>query len=187
MHSMIECAIWYRFLLQLYYLLFYTYARYFVFYFNNTAFTWIYSEQYDLTPSNFSLAYLVFPTGCVVGSLLGGRLSDRAYKRKTFAARNNIEANANTKEPNFEMRLGIGMLGTCFIVWIGCLSVFGWCVQKKLHFAYGIACEFAGKYTITAFLVACGCHQYLTLIVELTTSQYVLQCCYGNNRNVFDQ
>lgn len=115
MHSMIECAIWYRFLLQLYYLLFYTYARYFVFYFNNTAFTWIYSEQYDLTPSNFSLAYLVFPTGCVVGSLLGGRLSDRAYKRKTFAARNNIEANANTKEPNFEMRLGIGMLGTCFL------------------------------------------------------------------------
>lgn len=116
-------------------------TRFFAHYFNLTAFTWIYTGQYNLDPSNVSLCYLVFPLGSIAGNVVGGRLSDRTYKRRLE------QAEAQDKETNYEMRLGYGTLATCYIIWLVCLSAFGWCIQKNVHFAYGIIFEFLGKYT----------------------------------------
>ncbi|KAL1932133.1 hypothetical protein VTP01DRAFT_9189 [Rhizomucor pusillus] len=109
---------------------------FFAHYFNLTAFTWIYTGQYNLDPGNVSLCYLVFPLGSITGNVVGGRLSDRTYKRRLE------QAEVQDKETNYEMRLGYGTLATCYIVWLVCLSAFGWCIQKNVHFAYGIIFEF---------------------------------------------
>lgn len=92
-----------------------------------------------MDPGKVSLCYLVFPLGSIAGNFVGGRLSDRTYKHKI------AKAQAQGKETNFEMRLGNGILSTCYIVWLVCLSAFGWCIQKNVHFAYGIVFEFLGK------------------------------------------
>lgn len=106
------------------------------------AYTWIYIKKYNLRPDIFSLCYLAVPVGNIVGNYLGGRLSDRTYSRRVS------QAEAQGKEPNFEMRLDGIMLGICFFVLLSGIATFGWCVQSHVHLAVGIVCQFFGRFRV---------------------------------------
>lgn len=85
------------------------------------------------------------------------------------------------------MRLGVIMLGISFIVWVACLSAFGWCVQENVHFAFGIVCEFVGKYYLLMILSDTNTRSKRLTIVYASDSEHMLQRCLGNNSHVFDQ
>jgi hypothetical protein len=112
---------------------------FFVLYLNNTNFTRSYTLQYGLSSGIVGICYLPAAAGSMIGGVLGGRMSDNTYNRKAS------KAQANGMEVYPEMRLGGAiMYGTILLQLFGFIA-YGWCLEKNVHFAYGLVCQFISR------------------------------------------
>ncbi|KAI8369847.1 major facilitator superfamily domain-containing protein [Choanephora cucurbitarum] len=112
---------------------------FFVLYLNNTTFTRAYTLQYGFNSGIVGLCYLPNAAGSMLGGILGGRLSDKTYNR-------NIErAKANNQPVVAEMRLGGLLFYSMVLLQLLSFVAYGWCIQKNVHFAFGLVCQFFSK------------------------------------------
>ncbi|KAG1459895.1 hypothetical protein G6F46_005739 [Rhizopus delemar] len=105
-------------------------------YLNSAVFTRVYTNQYGLDSGIVGVCYLPYAVGAMIGGNIGGRISDKVYNKRV--------AKAKEKEEDIypEMRLSGLVLGCASIIQLLSLVAYGWCVQKEVHFAYGLVCQF---------------------------------------------
>lgn len=72
----------------------------------------------------------------MLGGILGGRMSDKTYNRNVSTA------NANNLEIYPEMRLGGPIMYASILLQLCGFIAYGWCLEKNVHFAYGLVCQF---------------------------------------------
>ena len=102
----------------------------------NTTFSRTYNIQYGLSPSIVGLCYLSNALGCIIGAILGGRFSDGLYNKRVKKSKENSYP---------EMRLGGPVIyGATFIQLVSFVA-YGWCVQKNVHWAFGLVCQLFSK------------------------------------------
>ncbi|KAI8369630.1 major facilitator superfamily domain-containing protein [Radiomyces spectabilis] len=128
-------------------------SMFLVFYLVNTLFTRTYTIQYGMDSGTVGLCYLPMAAGAMSGSNIGGRISDRVYNRRVKQA--NGEAVP-------EMRISFVIIGICLFIQMAAFTAYGWCVQKNVHFAYGLVC---------LFFVALG-----LMVPLVTVSTYIVDC-----------
>lgn len=116
------------------------YNSFFVYYLLNSNFTRIYNNQYGFDSGTVGLFYLPLAGGFIIGSLVGGRYSDRLYMRRAAKLK---EIN---KSPYPELRIGGFLLYACMVVLLLAYIAFGWCVEKDVHYAFGLVCAGISKY-----------------------------------------
>jgi hypothetical protein len=75
----------------------------------------------------------------MVGGVFGGRVSDRLYSKRVTAAKENNE------ETNPEMRIGLAFFFATIILQLFGFVAYGWCIEKDVHFAYGLVCQLFSK------------------------------------------
>ncbi|KAJ8660379.1 hypothetical protein O0I10_003836 [Lichtheimia ornata] len=107
---------------------------FFVYYLLNSNFTRIYNNQYGFDSGTVGLFYLPLAGGFIIGSLVGGRYSDRLYMRRAAKLK---EIN---QSPYPELRIGGFLLYACMVVLLLAYIAFGWCVEKDVHYAFGLVC-----------------------------------------------
>ncbi|OAD66086.1 hypothetical protein PHYBLDRAFT_152885 [Phycomyces blakesleeanus NRRL 1555(-)] len=124
-----------------------------VFYLLNTNFTRTYTIQYNLNSGIVGICYLPLAFGAMIGGISGGRISDRLYNKRV------VQANG---ESTPEMRLGGPLFYIAIVLQMFAFTGYGWCVEKNLHFAYGLAFQFLVGVTImfpnvvlSAYMVDC--------------------------------
>lgn len=108
-----------------------------MFYFVNTTFTRTYTIQYGLDSGTVGLCYLPLAVGGMVGSQVGGRYADKTYNKRVAASNGNVYP---------EMRLSLELVGSAVFIQIVGFLMYGWCVQKNVHFAAGLVAQFICKY-----------------------------------------
>lgn len=101
-------------------------------------FSRIYTEQYKLDTGTVGLCYLPQAIGSIVGGNIGGRVSDRTYKKRIGGM------DKSTIFP--EMRINGPFLYSAFALHLFAQTAYGWCIQANVHFAVGLVCLFFGKY-----------------------------------------
>jgi hypothetical protein len=106
------------------------------FYLLNTTFTRTYTLQYGLSSGIVGICYFPQAVGAMLGGIYGGRYSDNLYRRRVAEA-------GGESWP--EMRLGSWLMWTSIVVEAAALIGYGWCVQKNVHFAWGLVCQFFRK------------------------------------------
>lgn len=82
----------------------------------------------------------------MIGGILGGKISDKTYNRSAS------KAQANNLEIYPEMRLGGSVIYGAILLQFCGFTAYGWCLQKNVHFAYGLVCQFFSKIDL------CGIH-----------------------------
>lgn len=112
--------------------------RFFIFYLLSTNFTRTYTIQYGFDSGQVGLYYLPNAIGNILGGLVGGRFSDRVYNKKA--------GKLPPEQPPFpELRIGGIILWGSLVIQFLALTAYGWCIQKNVHFAYGLIALFFGK------------------------------------------
>ncbi|KAG1459776.1 hypothetical protein G6F56_006090 [Rhizopus delemar] len=96
----------------------------------------VYTDQYGLGSGIVGLCYLPYAIGAMTGGNIGGRISDRVYNKRIEKAKE------NGQEIYPEMRLSGPTLVFSTIVQFLSITAYGWCVDKNVHFAYGLVCQF---------------------------------------------
>ncbi|KAI9257650.1 major facilitator superfamily domain-containing protein [Sporodiniella umbellata] len=109
---------------------------FFLQYLNSTEFTRIYTNQYKLDSGLVGLCYLPFAVGAMTGGSVGGRISDNTYNSRVAKAKERGE------DSYPEMRVSGLTLSSSSIIQFLAITAYGWCVQKDVHFGYGLACQF---------------------------------------------
>lgn len=114
--------------------------RFFVLYLNSTNFTRTYTLQYGFDSGIVGLCYLPSAAGSMIGGIVGGRMSDKIYNKRVAKAR------AAEQEIYPEMRLGGPLFYSSILLQLCGFIAYGWCVEKNVHFAYGLLCQFFSKF-----------------------------------------
>lgn len=112
--------------------------RFFIFYLLSTNFTRTYTIQYGFDSGQVGLYYLPNAIGNILGGLAGGRFSDRVYNGK-------VAKLPPGQSPFPELRIGGIVLWGSLVLQFLALTAYGWCIQKNVHFAYGLVALFFGK------------------------------------------
>lgn len=107
-----------------------------MFYFVNTTFTRTYTLQYGFDSGTVGLCYLPLACGGIVGSQIGGRIADSTYNKRMAAANGNVYP---------EMRLNLVLVGSAVFTQIVGFLLYGWSVQKNVHFSAGLVAQFICK------------------------------------------
>ncbi len=115
------------------------YNRFFVVYLNSTNFTRLYTLQYGLSSGIVGVCYLPSAIGSMIGGIVGGRMSDKIYNQRV------AKAKAEGQEIYPEMRLGGPLFYASIILQLFGFVAYGWCIEKNVHFAYGLVCQFFSK------------------------------------------
>lgn len=76
----------------------------------------------------------------MIGGIAGGRMSDKIYNKRVARAR------AAEQEIYPEMRLGGPLFYSSILLQLLGFTAYGWCIEKNVHFAYGLVCQFFSKY-----------------------------------------
>ncbi|CAO3679552.1 unnamed protein product [Rhizopus stolonifer] len=105
---------------------------FFALYLNNTILNRVYANQYGLSSGLVGLCYLPMALGAMIGGVLGGKISDKIYTR----------SKARVIEGYPEQRLSILMLGSMNFLQAASLIAYGWCIDKNVHMAYSLVCQF---------------------------------------------
>ncbi|TFK31058.1 major facilitator superfamily domain-containing protein, partial [Crucibulum laeve] len=114
------------------------------------------SSKYHYNPLKIGLVTLAYGLGCVAGSLLGGRWSDRELARlKT----------ANGRKSYPEMRLKSTILGVCFLPPF--VLAFGWVCDKQVHVS-----------AICVMLFGCG---FFSIWTYTSTLAYIVDANNGRS------
>ncbi|KAI8369662.1 major facilitator superfamily domain-containing protein [Blakeslea trispora] len=109
---------------------------FFVLYLNNTTFTRAYTLQYGFDSGIVGLCYLPNAAGSMLGGIFGGRLSDKIYNKSVEKAK------AENQSAIAEMRLGGVLFYSMILLQLIAFVAYGWCIQKNVHFAFGLVCQF---------------------------------------------
>lgn len=83
----------------------------------------------------------------MVGGIVGGRMSDKIYNRRVAKARE------TEQEIYPEMRLGGPLFYASIVLQLFGFIAYGWCIEKNVHFAWGLVCQFFSKYYIRLLLL----------------------------------
>lgn len=75
----------------------------------------------------------------MLGGVVGGKISDKLYTKSMLTAKE------NNQETYPEMRLGLVFFFAAIILQLLAFVAYGWCVEKDVHFAYGLVCQFFSK------------------------------------------
>ncbi|KAI9269650.1 major facilitator superfamily domain-containing protein [Helicostylum pulchrum] len=119
---------------------------FFVLYLNSTNFTRTYSVQYGMSSGLVGVCYLPSAVGSMIGGIAGGRMSDRIYNKRVAKVK-------ETNQPIYpEMRLGGVVFYGSILLQLVSFIAYGWCVEKNVHFAYGLVCQFFRKFSFFSFL-----------------------------------
>ncbi|KAJ2964976.1 hypothetical protein NQZ79_g83 [Umbelopsis isabellina] len=102
------------------------------FYIINTTFTRTYTLQYGLSSGIVGICYFPQAIGAMTGGVFGGRYSDNMYRRR-------VEKEGESWP---ELRLGGWLMWTSIALQGAAFVAYGWCVQKNVHFAWGLVCQF---------------------------------------------
>jgi MFS family permease len=112
----------------------------------------------------------------MIGGIAGGRMSDRIYNKRVAKAR---EAELEIYP---EMRLGGALFYTSILLQLCAFTAYGWCIQKDVHFAFGLVCQFFSKYIIKLDNVLCQNILILSIVglalmlPNVTLSAYMVDC-----------
>lgn len=109
--------------------------RFFVLYLSNTILNRVYADQYGLNSGLVGLCYLPMALGAMIGGVFGGKISDKVYTRHK----------ARVTEGYPEQRLSILVLGSVNFLQAASLIAYGWCIDRNVHMAYGLVCQFICK------------------------------------------
>ncbi|KAI8073787.1 major facilitator superfamily domain-containing protein [Thamnidium elegans] len=106
-----------------------------------------YTLQYGMSSGLVGICYLPSAAGSMIGGIVGGRMSDKIYNKRVAKVK-------ETNQPIYpEMRLG-GVIFYCSIILqLVSFTAYGWCVEKNVHFAYGLVCQFFRKFYIYIYLL----------------------------------
>jgi predicted MFS family arabinose efflux permease len=104
-----------------------------------TDFTRSYAILYGFSSGLVGVCYLPNAAGSILGSLIGGRLSDSIYNKRVANAKN------KNQDSYPEMRLGGLLFYMGIIIQSLAFIAYGWCIQEEVHFAYGLVCQFISK------------------------------------------
>ncbi|KAI8075018.1 major facilitator superfamily domain-containing protein [Gongronella butleri] len=143
---------------------------FFLLYVINTTFTRTYSVQYGFDTGTVGLLYLPNAVGCMIGGIMGGRLSDSRYNKQvaklerkstpvqTVAASSDSPAEqvvieqiapndqqgktAPLVQPYPELRLGGPVFYGAILLQLVAVVAYGWCVQENVFWAAGVICQF---------------------------------------------
>ncbi|KAI9303348.1 major facilitator superfamily domain-containing protein [Cunninghamella echinulata] len=130
---------------------------FFSLYIVSTTFSRTYAALYGFESSIVGLCYLPNAIGCMVGGMTGGRLSDKRYVQclnklnesndEEIAVENQTNNNTNQhqhqlKRPSPEARLGGIIFYGSILIQLLAITAFGWCIQERVHFAFGLVCQF---------------------------------------------
>ncbi|KAJ8660378.1 hypothetical protein O0I10_003835 [Lichtheimia ornata] len=107
---------------------------FFGFYLLNSNFTRIYNNQYGFDSGTVGLFYLPLAGGFIIGSLVGGRYSDRLYMRRVTMLKE------ISKSPYPELRIGGVVLYGAMVGLLLAFTAFGWCVEKNVPYGFGLLC-----------------------------------------------
>ncbi|CAO3637875.1 unnamed protein product [Cunninghamella echinulata] len=131
----------------------FTGVLYMVFFTVNTIFTRTYTQQYHLSSFAVGLCYFPMALGTLIGSMIGGQFSDRRY---------NHQVAKSNSEPIPEMRLGGILFYSAIVLQFVFFTAYGWCVQKNVHWAYGLIflffagiCLMVPYVTLGTYIVDC--------------------------------
>lgn len=105
-----------------------------------TNFTRTYTLTYGFSSGIVGVCYLPAAFGCMIGGIIGGRMSDKRYNNRVIIAKQ------NDQQVYPEMRLGGPTFYFGIIFQLFAFTAYGWCIQKELHFAYGLVFQFISKY-----------------------------------------
>ena len=129
---------------------------FFVLYLNSTNFTRTYTVQYGFSSGIVGICYLPSAAGSMIGGIVGGRLSDRTYIKRV------AKAKAMDQEIYPEMRLGGPLFYASILLQLLGFVAYGWCIEKNVHFAYGLVTQFfigvalmIPNVTLSAYMVDC--------------------------------
>ncbi|GAA5805347.1 hypothetical protein HPULCUR_010863 [Helicostylum pulchrum] len=111
-------------------------SLFFSLYLNMTNFTRTYTLTYEFSSGIVGVCYLPAAFGCVIGGMIGGRVSDKRYNNRVTIAKQ------NDQQVYPEMRLGGPTFYFGIIFQLFAFTGYGWCIQKELHFAYGLVFQF---------------------------------------------
>lgn len=85
------------------------------------------------------VCYLPSAAGSMIGGIVGGRMSDTVYNRRVAKV-------TETNQPIYpEMRIGGPTFYASLILQLVSFIAYGWCIEKNVHFAYGLICQFFRK------------------------------------------
>ncbi|KAI9270478.1 major facilitator superfamily domain-containing protein [Phascolomyces articulosus] len=132
----------------------------------NATFTWSYSKQYNFDSTIVGLCFIAGGFGYCMGAIVAGILSDRLYKSRAAKAK---EAG---QEIYPEMRLSTFVLGIGVIVMAGGYISYGWCIDKNVHFAFGMISNMFAQFGLMLWVC------FLTV--------YATQCFPGRGASVQD-
>ncbi|KAI9302580.1 major facilitator superfamily domain-containing protein [Cunninghamella echinulata] len=184
---------------------------FFSFYLVNANFSRSYASIYGFESSIVGVCYLPNAIGCAIGGIAGGRLSDKRYIRnaKKLTEKNTIEedvekengmsSNNNNsqsqqeekekvsssinkkQQPYPEMRLGGILFYGSIILQLVAITGFGWCIQVKTHFAYGLVCQFfygmglmVTNVILSTYMVDCFRHRGASVTACNNLTRYLL-------------
>ncbi|KAL1933038.1 hypothetical protein VTP01DRAFT_8716 [Rhizomucor pusillus] len=147
---------------------------FFIFYLLSTNFTRTYTIQYGFDSGQVGLYYLPNAIGNILGGLVGGRFSDRVYNKKV--------GKLPPEQPPFpELRIGGIILWGSLVIQFLALTAYGWCIQKNVHFAYGlIALFFAGaglgapNIILSTYIVDCFRNRSASVTACNNFTRYIL-------------
>ncbi|KAI7847545.1 major facilitator superfamily domain-containing protein [Circinella umbellata] len=108
---------------------------FFVYFVLTTNFTRIYTSQYGFDSGTVGLFYIPIAGGSIISGIFGGRISDALYTSRVS------KLPADTK-PYPELRIGGWIFYASILVLLFAFISFGWCIEKNVHFAYGLVCAF---------------------------------------------
>lgn len=86
------------------------------------------------------VCYLPSAAGSMIGGISGGRMSDKIYNKRI------AKAKETGQEIYPEMRLGGPFFYASILLQLVSFIGYGWCVEKNVHFAYGLVFQFFCKY-----------------------------------------
>ncbi|KAI9264936.1 major facilitator superfamily domain-containing protein [Phascolomyces articulosus] len=108
---------------------------FFVYFVLTTNFTRIYTTQYGFDSGTVGLFYIPIAGGSIISGVFGGRISDALYISRV------AKLPPGTK-PYPELRIGGWIFYASIFILLLAFTAFGWCVEKNVHFAYGLVCAF---------------------------------------------
>ncbi|KAI8078060.1 major facilitator superfamily domain-containing protein [Gilbertella persicaria] len=153
----------------------FTSILFFALYLNNTTFTRTYTLQYGFDSGIVGICYLPNAAGSMLGGILGGRMSDKVYNKSLNKAK------ANNQEIYPEMRLGSFLFYSMILLQLVAFIAYGWCLEKNVHFAYGLVCQFFIGFalmfpnvTLNAYMVDCFRKQGASVTACNNFARYIM-------------
>ena len=141
-------------------ILFYNALVYTAYYQVTTSLPRLFAEIYRFNDLEIGLAFLPYGVGCVVASILCGRIMDFNYKRVAKATGFGVDRSKGDDLKDFPIeKARLQVIWPLLICGIGAMVGYGWVLQYQLHFAAPLVFQFliglclVGAYDVTGVML----------------------------------